>query len=62
MDAAMMTTEQVSEYLQVPVTTLHQWRYLGKGPRAARIGRGLRYRRADVEAWVAAQYDGAGAA
>jgi excisionase family DNA binding protein len=56
MHEALMTTEQVAEYLQVPVTTLHQWRYLRKGPLAARIGRGLRYRRADVDAWVAAQF------
>lgn len=56
-----MTTEEVSEYLRVPVTTLHQWRYLGKGPRAARVGRGLRYRRADVDSWLVEKFDKAGA-
>jgi excisionase family DNA binding protein len=57
----LMTTEQVSQYLQVPVATLHQWRYLGKGPRAARIGRGLRYRSSDVDAWVATQFSASAA-
>jgi excisionase family DNA binding protein len=47
-----MTVEQVSEHLQVPVTTLYNWRYSGKGPACAKIGRHLRYRRADVETWV----------
>lgn len=48
----LMTAIQVSAYLQVPVTTLYNWRYLGTGPACAKIGRHLRYRRADVEAWV----------
>jgi excisionase family DNA binding protein len=48
----LMTVEEVSAHLQVPVTTLYNWRYLGTGPACAKIGRHLRYRRADVEAWV----------
>lgn len=55
--AKYLTTEQVAEYLQVPVSTLHQWRYLGKGPRAARVGKHLRYRRSDVDAWFDKQTD-----
>ena len=43
---------EVSELLGIPVGTLYQWRYTGKGPRAARLGRHLRYRPADVEGWV----------
>lgn len=49
----LMTIHEVSEYLRVPVGTLYNWRYLGTGPACAKIGRHLRYRRADVEAWVA---------
>lgn len=52
---ALATTEQVSEYLGVPVNTLYQWRRLHKGPKGARIGRHVKYRWADVEAWFEAQ-------
>jgi hypothetical protein len=44
----LWTVEQVSAYLGVPVATLHQWRYRRTGPRAARVGRHLRYDPADV--------------
>jgi predicted DNA-binding transcriptional regulator AlpA len=47
--------QQVADYLQVPVKTLAQWRYIGTGPRFVRIGRFVRYRWADVEKWLAAQ-------
>ena len=35
----LWTVEDVSEYLGVPVKTLYQWRYLGQGPAAKRVGR-----------------------
>ena len=41
-----------SAFLGVPVATLHQWRYLGTGPKAHRVGRWLRYDPAEVVAWV----------
>lgn len=47
----MATPAEVAAYLQVPVKTLYTWRYHGKGPRAHRVGRYLRYRWEDVEAW-----------
>lgn len=49
------TVQEVSAYLRVPVATLYQWRWKGYGPPAARVGKGLRYLRADVEGWLAAQ-------
>lgn len=51
----LLTTKQVAEYLRVPVATLYQWRYQGRGPRAARVGRHLRYRKADVDRWLEQQ-------
>jgi predicted DNA-binding transcriptional regulator AlpA len=45
------TPEEVSTFLGVPVRTLYQWRYLGTGPKAARVGRHLRYNPAEVLAW-----------
>lgn len=51
----LMDINEVSEYLKVPVATLHQWRYQRTGPDAAKIGRSLRYRRDDVDAWIESQ-------
>jgi excisionase family DNA binding protein len=48
----LATPEEVASYLQVPVKTLYTWRYKGAGPRAHRVGRHLRYRWQDVEAWL----------
>jgi excisionase family DNA binding protein len=49
----LATPIEVSAYLKVPVKTLYASRYEGKGPRAHRVGRHLRYRWEDVEAWLA---------
>lgn len=52
----LWTTRQVAEYIARPERTLAQWRYLGRGPRYISIEHGhVRYRAADVEAWLAAQ-------
>jgi excisionase family DNA binding protein len=49
----LATPIEVAAYLHVLVKTLYAWRYEGKGPRAHRVGRHLRYRWEDVEAWLA---------
>lgn len=51
----LMSPAQLAEYLAVPVTSLYQWRVHGVGPRGIRVGRHVRYRRSDVEAWLNAQ-------
>ncbi|HEV2069479.1 MAG TPA: helix-turn-helix domain-containing protein [Acidimicrobiales bacterium] len=48
----LLTTAQVSEYLAIPVSTLHVWRHRGVGPPSLKVGRHLRYRRGDVETWL----------
>jgi hypothetical protein len=47
----LWTPAEVSAYYKIPIRTLHQWRYTGDGPRAAKIGRHLRYRKADLDAY-----------
>jgi hypothetical protein len=42
-------------FLGLPVATLHQWRYLGIGPRAYKVGRWLKYDPADIVAWLQSQ-------
>ena len=39
----LWTVEETAQYLRVPPATLYQWRYLGIGPKAGRVGRFLRY-------------------
>jgi excisionase family DNA binding protein len=51
----LLGPKQVASYLGVPVTTLYVWRHRGVGPAAFRVGRHLRYRREDVEAWLQGQ-------
>lgn len=51
----LLTPEEVSDYLKIPVSTLYRWRYTGKGPRAIPVGRHLRWRPEDVERWLEEQ-------
>ncbi|MDG4809930.1 helix-turn-helix domain-containing protein [Micromonospora sp. WMMD1120] len=51
----LASATEVSDYLQVPVATLHQWRHKGTGPKCSKVGRWLRYDWADVDAWLADQ-------
>ncbi len=60
-ETGLLTPVQVSEYLQVPVNTLYRWRASGDGPRAARLGKHLRYRKTDVDAWLDRQLAGSAA-
>ncbi len=55
MPVTWLTTEQLAVRLAVPKATLYQWRYKDDGPRSCRIGKYVRYRLADVEAWERAQ-------
>lgn len=48
----LLTLEQVAGYLQVPVKTLYDWRHRGLGPKGLRVGRYVRYRQSDVDAWL----------
>lgn len=48
----LWSTQEVSDFLGVPVTTLHQWRYLGTGPEAFKVGRHLRYEPSEVRRWL----------
>jgi DNA-binding transcriptional MerR regulator len=51
--------EQLAEMLNISVNTVRYWRTIGYGPKSARIGRRVVYRRADAEAWIDAQFDAA---
>jgi excisionase family DNA binding protein len=51
----LMTVEAVAEYLGVPVATVYAWNSRDTGPARSRVGRHVRYRRADVDAWLDAR-------
>ncbi len=55
MDSPVWTVDEVSAYLRIPVGTLYQWRRRRKGPRAAKVGRYLRYNPDEVRAWLERQ-------
>jgi predicted DNA-binding transcriptional regulator AlpA len=48
----LWTVRDVSAFLGIPVSTLHQWRYLGQGPEAFRVGKHLRYDPTTVRTWL----------
>ena len=54
-EAVLMTTEDVSGVCLIPVGTLRYYRACGTGPASFKLGGRVRYRRADVLAWIAEQ-------
>ena len=50
-----LTSEELSERLGIPVATLKRWRRTGYGPKFIRIGKHIRYRLIDIEAWEITQ-------
>jgi excisionase family DNA binding protein len=54
----LLTLDEAADYLRRPVDTLRYWRKLGRGPAAARVGRGLLYRKAELDRFVLEQESG----
>lgn len=46
-----LTPAELAERYGVPVSTVYRWNYSGTAPRRILVGRHVRYRLADVEAW-----------
>lgn len=51
----LLSTEELADYLGVPIKTIYEWRTCGHGPCAVRVGRHLKFAVCDVQAWVAQQ-------
>jgi excisionase family DNA binding protein len=51
----LLTAEECAAYIKIPVQTLYDWRYRGIGPRSHKIGKYLRFRPSEVDAWIDAQ-------
>jgi hypothetical protein len=50
---ALLGTKAAAEKLGVSIQTLANWRYYNRGPKWTRTGRSVKYREADLEAFVA---------
>ncbi|WGY03735.1 helix-turn-helix domain-containing protein [Nocardioides sp. QY071] len=53
----LLRMDEIAERTGVPVGTLRYWRKNGDGPPAARVGRRVAYREADVAAWIDAHFE-----
>jgi hypothetical protein len=53
----LLTDKAAGAYIGgIPVGTLRQWRYLGLGPPFVKVGaKHVRYRRSDLDRWLADQ-------
>jgi len=51
----LLTPDELSSELGVAKRTLDQWRCYGRGPAFVRVGKRIRYRRQDLDAWLAEQ-------
>jgi excisionase family DNA binding protein len=49
---SLLSPAQLAEELGVPITTLYNWRWRNLGPRSLKVGRHIRYRRADIDQWL----------
>jgi excisionase family DNA binding protein len=59
--AEWLSPESLATWLDVPVRTVYAWNHKNTGPRPVRVGRHVRYRRSDVEAWLVEQTEREGA-
>ena len=57
LDAQLLTVDELAQVLRVPKATIYRWRSTGDGPRGYSIGRYVRFRWPDVEAWLEERAD-----
>ncbi len=55
----LLTIDEVAEVTRLPINTLYHYRATGQGPKSAKIGRRVMYRRADVDAWISEAFEAA---
>jgi predicted DNA-binding transcriptional regulator AlpA len=51
----LLSQTDVAPRLKVKTKTLEAWRHRGGGPRYVLVGRLVRYRLSDIQAWLAAR-------
>ena len=53
----LMTVEDLAEYLRLPTGTIYKQRSEGTGPPGYRVGKYVRWRRSEVDAWLESNRD-----
>ena len=48
----ILTTLEAARYVRLGKPTLERFRLTGQGPRFAKLGGAVRYRRADLDTWL----------
>jgi excisionase family DNA binding protein len=56
----LATPQELADYVGVPLATVYQWSSRGGGPKLIKVGRHLRARWTDIEAWLDTQTTGSG--
>lgn len=56
-DERLLSPGELAAYLAVPVQTVYGWRSKGVGPQGLRVGKHVRYRKADIEQWLLSRGD-----
>jgi predicted DNA-binding transcriptional regulator AlpA len=51
----LLTEQVVAKHLSVSLACLRRWRYERRGPVVIHVGRLVRYRRSELEDWIARQ-------
>lgn len=54
-DEKLLSPGEVADQLGVKVSTVYYWQQQQTGPAFRRMGKHIRYRQADVDAWIDAQ-------
>jgi len=57
MVSGLMNTREVAELTTLPAASLRYMRHNNAGPASFKLGRRVVYRRDDVNAWIASQFD-----
>lgn len=60
-DDRLMTVADLADYLGIPVQTVHTQRRDGTGPPGYRVGKYVRWKRTEVDAWLEMRKDQFGA-
>jgi excisionase family DNA binding protein len=55
MDKNILTTQEAADYVRLGKPTLERFRVTGDGPTYLKLGGAVRYRRCDLDAWLAAR-------
>ncbi len=51
----VLTTRQAAQYLGLSISTLNKWRCYGFGPKYLKLGRAVRYRQEELDAYLGAR-------